>query len=154
MKVLSMAQTVDDLRDYRPGTQSLIELGIRSPLLEVGLAKCEVRALSRKLGLSTADKAAFACLATRIPYGCPLTLKNLAQVEACEGFLHLLGLQNFRARHHGETVRIEVTEEDLPRLIEKSLRSTLIEICTKAGFRYVTLDLEGYRTGRMNEELS
>lgn len=143
----------DDLGDYRPGTQALKELGISSPLLEAGLSKPEVRELSRKLGLPTAAKPAFACLATRIPFGQPLSLKNLAQVEACEDFLRQLELYNFRARHHGDTVRIELTERDLPLLLEKSLRSKLIDVCKKAGFRYVTLDLEGYRTGRMNEEL-
>jgi uncharacterized protein len=144
----------DDLEDYRPGSEALRLLGVRSPLLEAGLTKQDIRRLSRELALPTADKAAFACLATRIPYGRRLTRENLAQVETCEGFLHRQGLHNFRARHHGDTIRIELSEEDLPRLVENHRRAALVEVCKKAGFRYFTLDLEGYRPGRMNEEIS
>jgi uncharacterized protein len=144
----------DDQTDYRPGSEALRELGIRSPLTEADLTKPDVRRLSRKLGLPTAGKAAFACLATRIPYGRPLTRENLGQVEACERFLHRSGLGNYRARHHGDTVRIEVPEPDLERLLDRQLRRELVTACREAGFSYVTLDLEGYRPGRMNEELA
>jgi uncharacterized protein len=152
--VLMDGSNRDDLRDYRPGNEAVRQLGVRSPLLEAGLTKEDIRRLSRKLLLPTADRAAFSCLATRIPYGQPLTPKNLRQVEDCENFLYQKGFHNFRARHHGDTVRIEVTERDLPRLLEKNLRETVTEVCRRAGFQYVTLDLEGYRTGRMNEILS
>jgi uncharacterized protein len=154
LEALLDGSNADDQEDYRPGSEALRELGVRSPLTEAGLTKADIRLLSRRLGLPTADKAAFACLATRIPFGRPLTRENIAQVEACEGFLHRQGLRNYRARHHGDTVRIEVPEQDLARLVEPPLRQDLVAGCRKAGFRYVTLDLEGYRQGRMNEELA
>ncbi|MEZ4598291.1 MAG: ATP-dependent sacrificial sulfur transferase LarE [Syntrophotaleaceae bacterium] len=152
--VLLDGSNLDDLRDYRPGREALLQLGIRSPLLEAGLTKQDIRYLSRQMHLPTAEKAAFACLATRIPYQQPLSPEKLGQVEICEDFLYRLGFSNFRARHHGDTVRIEIAQSDLPRVLEQSLRAAMIETCKGAGFRYVTLDLEGYRTGRMNEELS
>lgn len=154
MEALLDGSNADDRNDYRPGSDALHELGIRSPLTETGLTKSDIRLLSRRLGLPTADKAAYACMATRIPFGRPLTRENISQVEACEGFLHRQGLLNYRARHHGDTVRIEVPEQDLARLVEPPLRQDLVAACREAGFRYVTLDLEGYRQGRMNEELA
>jgi uncharacterized protein len=154
MEVLLDGSNVDDRNDYRPGSQALRELGIRSPLAEAGLTKADIRLLSSHSGLPTADKAASACLATRIPFGRPITRENIAQVEACERYLHRQGLQNYRARHHGDTLRIEVPEQDLARLVETPLRQDLVTACLEAGFRYVTLDLEGYRQGRMNEELT
>jgi uncharacterized protein len=154
MEALLDGSNADDQEDYRPGSQALRELSIRSPLSEAGLTKADIRRLSSRLGLPTADKGAFACLATRIPFGRPITRKNIAQVESCERYLHRQGLQNYRARHHGDTVRIEVPEQDLVRLVETPLRQDLVAACREAGFRYVTLDLEGYRQGRMNEELA
>jgi uncharacterized protein len=145
---------IDDLDDYRPGSEAARELGIRSPLRDAGFSKAEIRAASRLLDLSTADKPAFACLASRIPYGTPLKAEDLARVESCERFLHRQGLLNCRARHHGSTVRIEVPAKQLPKLIEEPLRSALIRHCKAAGYRFVALDLEGYRTGSLNEELS
>jgi uncharacterized protein len=153
MEVLLDGSNVDDRNDYRPGSQALRELGIRSPLAEAGLTKEDIRHLSGRLGLPTAGKAASACLATRIPFGRPVTGGDIAQVEACERYLHRQGLRNYRARHHGDTVRIEIPEQDLVRLVEPPLREGVVAACRKAGFRYVTLDLEGYRQGRMNEEL-
>ncbi|MEZ4484579.1 MAG: ATP-dependent sacrificial sulfur transferase LarE [Syntrophotaleaceae bacterium] len=144
---------LDDLDDYRPGSEAARELGIRSPLQEAGFSKSEIRAASRLLGLPTADKPAFACLASRIPYGTPLRAEDLARVENCETFLHRQGIVNCRARHHGSTVRIEVPAAELPRLIQEPLRSALIQHCKQTGYRFVALDLEGYRTGNLNEEL-
>lgn len=154
MEALLDGSNADDRNDYRPGSEALRELGVRSPLAEVGLTKADIRRFSGRLGLPTADKAAFACLATRIPFGRPITRENIAQVEACERYLHRQGLRNYRARHHGDTVRIEVPEQDLARLVETPLRQDLVTACREAGFRYVTLDLDGYRQGRMNEELT
>lgn len=145
---------LDDLDDYRPGSEAARELGIRSPLQEAGFSKAEIRIASRLLELPTADKPAFACLASRIPYGTPLKAEDLARVETCEGFLHRQGLLNCRARHHGSTVRIEVPAAQLSDLIQEPLRSTLIRHCKEAGYRFVALDLEGYRTGSLNEELT
>lgn len=154
MEALLDGSNADDQKDYRPGSEALRELGVRSPLSEAGLTKADIRRLSSRLGLPNADKAAFACLATRIPFGRPITRENIAQVEACERYLHRQGLRNYRARHHGDTLRIEVLEQDLVRLVETPLRQDLVAVCREAGFRFVTLDLEGYRQGRMNEELA
>ena len=144
---------LDDLGDYRPGSDAIKELGISSPLVAAGLTKQDVRTLSHRLNLPTADKAAFACLASRIPYGTPITNKALSQVEACELFLSQQGLKNYRVRHHGSTARIEVPPAELQYLIQEPLRSDLVAHCKNAGFHFVTLDLEGYRTGSLNEEL-
>lgn len=145
---------LDDLADYRPGSEAIKELGISSPLVTAGLTKQDIRFLSRQLDLPTADKPAFACLASRIPYGTAITIKALSQVENCEAFLNRAGLSNFRVRHHGSTARIEVPPSLLPELIQEPLRSELVAHCKQAGFHFVTLDLEGYRTGSLNEELS
>lgn len=145
---------LDDLSDYRPGSEAIKELGISSPLLESGLTKQDVRDLSHQLDLPTADKPAFACLASRIPYGTPITIEALSQVETCEAFLNRAGFNNYRVRHHGSTARIEVPPAQLPKLIQEPLRSDLVAHCKQAGFHFVTLDLEGYRTGSLNEELA
>ena len=140
----------DDLADYRPGREAAMELGVRSPLLEVGLTKHEIRELSRLAGLPTAAKQPFACLASRFPYGTTITAERLQQVDRCEAFLREHGFATFRVRYHGDTARIEVAVEELPRLIEPELRHALLASFRNAGFTYVALDLEGYRTGSMN----
>ncbi|APG28796.1 TIGR00268 family protein [Syntrophotalea acetylenivorans] len=145
---------LDDLSDYRPGSEAIKELGISSPLVTAGLTKQDIRFLSHQLGLPTADKPAFACLASRIPYGTAITTAALSQVETCEAFLNRAGLNNYRVRHHGNTARIEVPPAQLYELIQEPLRSELVAHCKQAGFHFVTLDLEGYRTGSLNEELS
>lgn len=152
--ILVDGSNLDDLNDYRPGSEATRELGIRSPLQEAGFRKEDIRAASRLLDLPTADKPAFACLASRIPYGTPLRVEDLERVEACETFLHQQGIGNCRARHHGSTVRIEVPTALLPRLIEEPLRSALVAHFKELGYRFVALDLEGYRTGSFNEELA
>jgi uncharacterized protein len=144
----------DDLADFRPGRDAARELGIRSPLLEVGLTKDEIRALSRQAGLPTAEKQPFACLASRFPYGTTITAERLRQVDQCETFLREYGFGTFRVRYHGDTARIEVASADFPRLLEPGLRGALVFACRSAGFTYVTLDLEGYRTGSMNAGLT
>lgn len=140
----------DDLSDFRPGRQAALELGIRSPLLEAGLTKDEIRELSRRAGLPTANKQPFACLASRFPYGTRITAERLRQVDQCESFLREHGFGTFRVRYHDETARIEIAPGEMPRLLEPELRRALVAACKAAGFTYIALDLEGYRSGSMN----
>ena len=139
---------LDDLRDYRPGAQAVKELGVRSPLAEAGLGKAEIRAISRTLGLPTAEKPAMACLATRIPTGTPLTPEALSRAEAAEAYLSSLGLTQKRVRVHGDAARIEALPEEF--LLLLSRREEADEALRALGFRYVSLDLGGYRMGNMN----
>ncbi len=141
----------DDLGDYRPGRKAVEELMVRSPLLEAGLSKEEIRGLSRELGLPTWDKQPYACLASRFPYGVRITGERLHTVEICEEFLKEKGFRNYRVRFHGETARIEVGEVELDRFLEPGLRRQVTGFFKAAGFVYVALDLQGYRTGSMNE---
>lgn len=143
----------DDLADYRPGHDATRELGVRSPLLEAGLGKAEIRELSRRAGLPTAAKQAFACLASRFPYGTRITAERLRQIDSCEEFLLQQGFSTVRVRYHGDTARIEVDPRELPRLLDDELRSTITAHFRQAGFTYVAVDLEGYRTGSMNAGL-
>jgi uncharacterized protein len=144
---------LDDLDDYRPGQQALQELQIASPLLEAGLKKAEIRQLSKQLGLPTWAKQAFACLASRIPYGTEITNERLRQVEQCEDWLRRHNFTNYRVRYHQQLARIEVPPADIERLLDTKLRQKLVAAFKAAGFTYITLDLEGYRTGSMNETL-
>lgn len=138
----------DDLGDYRPGQRAARERGVRSPLQEVGLTKAEIRALARARGLPNWDKPAAACLASRIPYGTPVTAETLAQVERAEDLLHKLGFRQARARHHGTIARLELEAADLPRAVER--REEIVVALRAVGFTYVTLDLAGFRSGSMN----
>jgi len=142
---------LDDLDDYRPGRQAAMELKIRSPLLEAGLTKEEIRTLSRGIGLSTADKQPFACLASRFPYGTRITAERLQQIDQCETFMRENGFHTFRVRYHGDTARIEVGLDELERIIDDEMRGRVLTEFKEAGFTYVALDLQGYRTGSMNE---
>jgi uncharacterized protein len=141
----------DDLKDYRPGRTAACELKVRSPLLEAELSKGEIRELSRGLGLPTWDKQAYACLASRFPYGTEITRERLSQVEQCEEFLKGEGFTVYRVRFHAESARIELCEAELPRMLEPALRSRVLDFFRAAGFTYVSLDLQGYRSGSMNE---
>jgi len=141
----------DDLGDYRPGRRALEELGVRSPLLEVGLGKAEIRLCSRRAGLPTSEKPSYACLASRFPYGERITSEGLAQVDAAEGALRGMGFARVRVRHHGSVARVEVDPAEIANAVEK--REEIAEAVKRAGFRYVALDLDGYRTGSMNEVL-
>lgn len=143
----------DDAGDWRPGRQAARELGVRSPLMDVGLTKAEIRELSRTLGLPTWDKPSFACLASRIPYGTAITRDNLGQIEAAEDFLRDLGFPQVRVRHHEEVARIEVPPADIDRLLDAPLRARIVARLRELGYHYVTVDLQGYRTGSMNEGL-
>ena len=143
----------DDRTDYRPGHRAADEHEVLSPLQEVGLAKREIRELSRQAGLPTADLPASACLSSRLPYGTEVTLERLGQVEEAEARLHALGFQQVRLRHHGELARVEIDPEELPRALETEMTARIVGAIKPLGFRYVTLDLEGYRMGSLNEVL-
>ena len=145
----------DDLGDFRPGMKAKAEQNVRSPLLETGFSKSEVRELSRHLGLPTWDKPSFACLSSRFPYGMQITRENLAKVDEAETLLRDAGFRFFRVRFHDErTARIEVGPQEISKLLEDEVRDKIVRHMKKLGFVYVTLDLQGYRTGSMNEVLS
>ena len=153
MDVLAEGSNMDDLGDYRPGLRAIEELHIASPLREAGLIKAEIRFLSRELGLPTWQKPSFACLASRFVYGETITEDKLAMVEQGEQLLFSLGFHQFRVRIHGTLARIELLPEEMDRLLTPKLRAEIAEKFRSFGFSYVTLDLQGYRTGSMNEEL-
>ncbi len=142
----------DDRSDHRPGRRAARELGVRSPLEEVGLTKEEIRELSRRMGLPTWDKPAMACLSSRFPYGTPITRENVARVGRAEEALRGLGLRVLRLRHHGDVARLEVGPEEFGR-VTGDLRTEVVRIVRAAGYAYVAVDLEGYRTGSLNEIL-
>ncbi len=142
---------VDDLDDYRPGRKAVEELKIKSPLLESQLSKEEIRSLSRDMGLPTWDKQPYACLASRFPYGVRITGDRLRVIERCEEFLKQKGFRNYRVRFHHDTARIEVGENELDNFLDGKLRQEVVSFFKSAGFVYVALDLQGYRTGSMNE---
>ncbi|MGN1389497.1 MAG: ATP-dependent sacrificial sulfur transferase LarE [Bulleidia sp.] len=144
---------LDDLGDYRPGLKALAELGIRSPLKEAGLHKQEIRELSEQQHLPTWNKPSFACLASRISYGEGITEEKLHRVEAGETFLLQKGFTQVRVRVHGSLARIEVLPEELDRFQDAALRKETSEVLKKAGFSYISLDLEGFRSGSMNRVL-
>jgi uncharacterized protein len=144
---------VDDTGDHRPGRRAAAEHGVRSPLIEAGLTKDEIRALSKERGLPTWDKPAMACLSSRIPYGTPVTVEVLDQVEEAEAFLRSLGLRQLRVRHHGQVARIELDESGMAVLMSGGRRSAVVERFRQLGFLYVTLDLAGFRSGSMNDVL-
>jgi uncharacterized protein len=143
---------LDDLGDHRPGQRAADERGARFPLVEAGFTKADVRAASARRGLRTWDKPAAACLASRIPYGTPVTLGALGSVQRAESGLHGLGLRQVRVRHHGDVARVEVAVEELD--VAFGLRAEITATVRSAGYRYVALDLDGFRSGSMNEVLS
>lgn len=143
---------LDDLNDHRPGMIAAKELGVRSPLKEVGITKEEIRYFSKEVGLSTWNKPSFACLSSRFPYSTRITKEKLNQVDRGEMLLRSLGFRQFRLRHHGEIARIEISRDQFELMLEKV--DLVVEELKACGFTYVTLDLQGYRTGSMNETLS
>ena len=145
---------MDDLGDHRPGMEAAELLNARAPLVEAELQKHEIRQLSKELGLPTWDKPAGACLASRIPYGMRVTLEKLHEVDQAEHFLHRLGFRMVRVRHHGDIARIEAPPEDLPRLFENDVHTQIVAALKEVGFKYVALDMQGYRTGSLNETLA
>ena len=145
--------TTDDLNDYRPGRKAAKEHAVRSPLIEVGLNKAEVRELSRRVTLPTWDKPASPCLSSRIAYGTPVTIERLAKVDRGEEILREMGFREFRVRHHDNLVRLEIAPAELDRALQKEIVEALALRFRELGFKYVTLDLQGYRSGSMNEAL-
>lgn len=143
----------DDESDYRPGAKATRELGIKSPLKELGFTKERVREVSHELGLATWDKPSYACMASRVPYGMKLTREILGQVEAAESTLHELGFRQCRVRHHGNIARIEIMPEQMDAIMSVELRNLVLHRFRSLGYGYITLDLAGYRTGSMNEPL-
>ncbi|HIJ70114.1 MAG TPA: ATP-dependent sacrificial sulfur transferase LarE [Planctomycetes bacterium] len=144
----------DDKDDFRPGNRAAKVFGIRSPLLEAKLTKADIRKLSRRLNLATADLPASPCLASRLSYGLEITEQRLKQVEEAEGFIRSLGFLEFRVRHHGDIARIEVPTEQIEKIISKQMRSKIIEKLKDLGFKYVTVDLQGFRSGSLNDALT
>jgi uncharacterized protein len=145
--------TTDDLGDYRPGRAAAGERGVRSPLVEVGMSKREIRIMSRRAGLPTWDKPASPCLSSRLAYGTPVTIERLSAVDRGEAVMRAMGFREFRVRHHGELVRIEIAPVELDKALRREVVDELARRFRELGFRYVTLDLHGYRTGAMNEIL-
>ncbi len=148
--VLADGSNLDDLDDYRPGRAALRELGVRSPLLESGLTKQEIRQLSREMGLETWDKPALACLMTRLPHGETVTVEHLRRIEVCEDFLRTSGFGQLRVRSHDDTARIEVEQGQIEQLCTPEMRERISTRFRSAGFSRVTVDLGGYRCGSMN----
>jgi uncharacterized protein len=145
----------DDSDDFRPGMRASAELGINHPLREAGLTKADIRELSRRMGLPTHDKPSAACLASRVPYGERITDEKLERIQQAEDFLRGLGLRNVRVRTHGKLARIELANDgDEAVLLAKPARDAVVSALRKAGYDYVTMDLQGYRTGSMNEALT
>ena len=150
-RAIADGTNADDLGDFRPGRQAAQEYGIRSPLLEAGFTKAEIRQLSQELGLPNWDKPAAACLSSRIPYGTTITLAALSQVEHAESILHGLGLRQLRVRHHGQVARIEAEPVDFQLLLEH--RFEIVPALKAVGYTYITLDLAGFHSGSMNDVL-
>jgi pyridinium-3,5-biscarboxylic acid mononucleotide sulfurtransferase len=143
----------DDLGDYRPGQRAAKLHQVKAPLVDADLTKAEIRELSRLAGLPTWDRPAAACLSSRIPYGTPVTIENIKTVEIGEEEIKALGFRQFRTRFHGELVRIEIAPDELPRALNMEMAAQLTRIFKRLGYKYVALDLEGYRQGSLNEVL-
>jgi len=144
---------MDDLEDYRPGMKAAEEMGVASPLAEAGLTKADIRALSRKMQLPTWNKPSMACLASRIPYGRPITREALMMVEMAEESLLQLGFGGSRVRHHGAVARIEVVQRDMTKTLHKEMRAEILKRLKKIGFKHVAIDLEGYVQGSLNRAI-
>jgi len=153
IRYIAHGANMDDLREYRPGQQAASEMGILSPLMDVGLKKLEIRHLSKGMGLSSWNKPATVCLASRIPYGSPITAEKLQMVDEAEGFLLERGVRQCRVRHHGAVARIEVERSDLSMIMGNGPREAILKRFRDIGFVHVTLDMEGYVSGSMNRVL-
>src|SRR5688500_4721573 len=151
--VIADGNNADDRGDYRPGRQAAREFGVRSPLDEAGLTKAEIRELSREAGLPTWDEPASACLSSRIPYQSEVTVPKLQMVERAEEALRALGFRICRVRHHDTLARLEISREEMPRALEPATNAAIVRELKAAGYKYVSLDLQGYRMGSLNEVL-
>ena len=145
---------LDDKDDYRPGNRAAEVFKVKSPLTEAGLTKQDIRQLSKQLGLKTADLPASPCLASRIAYGLEVTEERLNQIDQAEDYLKSLGLETLRVRHHGDTARIEVPTQDIPKITEENTRKKIVDKFKKLGFKYISVDLQGFRSGSLNETLT
>lgn len=150
ISTIAHGANLDDLTDFRPGFRAAREMGWVAPLMDAGLTKAEIRSLSKEMGLSTWDRPAMACLATRIPYGTSLTTEALKMIDGAEDALLDLGIEGCRVRHYGDTARIELSPGDLDMVLEKQLREQITEKFRNLGFLHVAVDLEGYKQGKMN----
>jgi pyridinium-3,5-biscarboxylic acid mononucleotide sulfurtransferase len=153
-KTVAYGVNLDDQGDYRPGQQAAKKHNVSAPLLDAGLSKNDIRELARAAGLRIWNKPASACLSSRIEYGRAVTRENLNAVEQGENALHSLGFRQFRVRHHGDIVRIEIAPEEMPKALDPKMAAGFTAIFKKLGFKFVTLDLEGFRSGSMNALLS
>lgn len=151
--VICDGTNADDVGDYRPGRQAAREMDVRSPLLECGLTKADIRELSRRAGLPTWNEPASACLSSRVPYGQVVTIAKLSMVDRAEMALKQLGFRQVRVRHHDDVARIEVAEDEMPRALDAMMAQQMSTTLKAIGFKYVALDLQGYRTGSLNEAL-
>ncbi|MGH9847003.1 MAG: ATP-dependent sacrificial sulfur transferase LarE [Blastocatellia bacterium] len=152
--VVCDGNNADDVGDYRPGRQAARELNVRSPLIEAGLTKAEIRQLAQAAGLPIWDRPASACLSSRIPYGMPVTIEKLSVIERGEARLRTLGFRQMRVRHHGDIARIEIAQAEMPRALDVEMAQRIAAAFKQLGFKFVALDLEGYRTGALNEVLT
>jgi uncharacterized protein len=152
--VIFDGSNASDQEDFRPGRQAALENRVVSPLLEASLDKDEIRQIAARNNLSFSDKPAAACLASRFPYGTAITIEGLSQVDKAEEAIKKLGFKGFRVRFHGSVARLELAPEDIPKIFQNGLKDQIVREIKNAGFKYVALDLEGYRTGSLNEVLS
>lgn len=153
LNTIADGTNLDDLQDHRPGLQAANEWGVRHPLVEAEMTKSDIRRYSRALDLPTWDKPSSPCLSSRFPYGTEINFERLKQVGSCEIFLKTLHFREFRVRYHGDLARIEVSQNEIQRLFDKSVREAIVEKFKAVGFRYVSLDLQGFRSGSLNEVL-
>jgi uncharacterized protein len=153
LKTMLEGSNADDTLDYRPGMEAAKKLGVKAPLLEVGLTKTEIRLLSKEMGLDTWNKPSMACLSSRIPYGETITVERLSRIEKAEAGIRELGLGQVRVRDHGDVARIEIEPSRIAEVAADGLRAKIAKAVKAAGYRYICLDLEGYRTGAMNEAI-
>jgi uncharacterized protein len=151
--VLAHGANIDDLADYRPGQKATEEMGIAAPLIEAQLTKADIRALAKKWGLPNWNRPAMPCLATRIPYGICIDAQLLHRIQAAEQIIQQLGVAHCRVRHHGDVARIEVNPENIQKLVQPQIRSKIVTALHDLGYSHVSIDLEGYRSGKMNRSL-
>lgn len=154
IKYVVDGSNVDDNNDFRPGRKAAKEFGVRSPLMESGFTKKDIRRMSKKIGLSTWDKPSLACLASRIPYGTKIEFSTLNQINDGENFIRDLGFNQVRVRHHGSIARIELEKNDISRIFDGDILDLISDKFKKLGYNYVTVDIEGFRSGSMNEVLN
>jgi pyridinium-3,5-biscarboxylic acid mononucleotide sulfurtransferase len=154
LKTIVDGTNLDDLQDHRPGLKAADEWGVRHPLVEAQMTKADIRRYSRELDLPTWDKPSSPCLSSRFPYGTSIDLERLKQIGSCEQFMKELRFREFRVRYHGDLARIEVAQSELDRLFEKPIRDAIVKRFKELGFRFVSLDLQGFRSGSLNEGLS